>query len=84
MSPFVFSGQESSGIVVERHITISAAAAVTGYNPQYSRRLLRQKRLKGKRLGQQWLSFFVSKASVIFSARLGLTGLACSLVITPN
>ena len=55
MSLFVSPEKESAGLVVERHITVSAAAAVTGYNPQYLRRLLRKNRLKGKRLGQQWL-----------------------------
>jgi excisionase family DNA binding protein len=52
MSPFLFPERVS---IVERHITISAAAAATGYNPQYLRRLLRKQRLKGIRIGQQWL-----------------------------
>jgi excisionase family DNA binding protein len=55
MSPFVFPQEVASGLVVERLITINAAAALTGYNPQYLRRLLRQGRLEGIKVGQQWL-----------------------------
>jgi excisionase family DNA binding protein len=55
MSPFVYPQKMPADLVVERHITINSAAAVTGYNPQYLRRLLRQGRLKGIKVGQQWL-----------------------------
>jgi excisionase family DNA binding protein len=55
MSPFVFPQDGSVGLVVERHITINTAAAFTGYNPQYLRRLMRQGRLEGIKVGQLWL-----------------------------
>ena len=55
MRPFVFSSTDLAGLVVERHLTVQAAAASSGYSPQYLRRLLRKKRLRGLKLGQQWL-----------------------------
>ena len=37
------------------YITVKTAAALSGYNQQYLRRLLRGNVLKSKRLGQFWL-----------------------------
>jgi len=42
-----FSQQFHTGIWINRHITVQAAAEVTGYNIQYLRRILRSGMLKG-------------------------------------
>ena len=49
------SNQFHTGILVNRHITVQAAAEVTGYNIQYLRRILRSGALKGCKIGQMWL-----------------------------
>jgi len=49
------SQQFHTGILVNRHITVQAAAEVTGYNIQYLRRILRSGALKGCKIGQMWL-----------------------------
>ena len=50
-----FSQLASSGVVLERHLSVKAAAEYSGYNEQYLRRLLRAGRLKGIKIGQVWL-----------------------------
>ena len=50
-----FSQQFHTGILVNRHITVQAAADVTGYNIQYLRRMLRSGALKGIKIGHMWL-----------------------------
>ena len=50
-----FSQQIHTGILVKRHITVQAAAEVTGYNIQYLQRILRSGVLKGCKIGQMWL-----------------------------
>jgi len=47
--------QTSIGIFINRHITVQAAAAATGYNIQYLRRILRSGTLEGVKIGQMWL-----------------------------
>lgn len=47
--------QNSIGILLEKYITVQAAAEVSGYNAQYLRRLLRSRKLDGIRIGQVWL-----------------------------
>jgi excisionase family DNA binding protein len=47
--------QSNIGILVNHHITVQAAAEVTGYNTQYLRRLLRSGELEGVKIGQMWL-----------------------------
>ena len=49
------SQQFHTGILTNRHITVQAAAEVTGYNIQYLRRILRSGALKGSKIGQMWL-----------------------------
>jgi excisionase family DNA binding protein len=49
------SQQFYTGILVNRHITVQAAAEATGYNLQYLRRILRSGVLKGCKIGQMWL-----------------------------
>jgi excisionase family DNA binding protein len=46
---------DSSGYVLEKHISVKAAAKFSGYNIQYLRRLLRAGRLEGIKIGQVWL-----------------------------
>jgi hypothetical protein len=50
----VFS-QLSVDKVIYYHISIQAAAEISGYNTQYLRRLLRAGRLDGVKIGQVWL-----------------------------
>ena len=50
-----FSQQSNTGIFINQHITVQTAAAATGYNIQYLRRMLRSGALKGIKIGQMWL-----------------------------
>ena len=43
------------GFVLDRHLSVKAAADCLGYNEQYLRRLLRTGRLDGVKIGQVWL-----------------------------
>jgi excisionase family DNA binding protein len=43
------------GILLDKCITVKAAAEVTGYSAQYLRRLLRAGKLDGTKIGQVWL-----------------------------
>jgi excisionase family DNA binding protein len=53
---FSFKPQFGSPEVVrEKHISVKAAAEFSGYNVQYLRRLLRNGRLEGIKIGQVWL-----------------------------
>jgi len=45
----------STGILIEKFITVKAAAEVSGYNVQYLRRLLRMEKLDSVKVGQVWL-----------------------------
>ena len=49
------SQQPHTGILINQHLTVQAAADVTGYNIQYLRRLLRSGKLEGIKIGQIWL-----------------------------
>ena len=49
------SQQSHTGILLNKHISVQAAAADTGYNIQYLRRMLRSGTLKGVKIGQIWL-----------------------------
>ena len=50
-----FSPQSNTGIFINQHITVQAAAKATVYNTQYLRRMLRSGALKGAKIGQMWL-----------------------------
>ena len=54
-TPYI-SQQPHTGILINRHLTVQAAADATGYNIQYLRRMLRSGVLKGVKIGQMWLS----------------------------
>jgi len=45
----------NTGIFINQHISVQAAAKVTGYNVQYLRRMLRSGALEGVKIGQMWL-----------------------------
>ena len=47
-------------VVVNNHISVQAAADLSGYSPQYLRRLLRCRKLAGLKIGPVWL---IDKAS---------------------
>ena len=49
------SPQSHTGILINQHVTVQAAADVTGYNIQYLRRMLRSGVLEGVKIGQIWL-----------------------------
>ena len=53
-SPYI-SQQIHTGILINRHLTVQAAAELTGYNIQYLRRILRSGTLEGIKIGQIWL-----------------------------
>jgi hypothetical protein len=46
---------DSSEIVLERHVSVRAAAEFSSYSIQYLRRLLREGQLEGIKIGQVWL-----------------------------
>jgi len=54
-NPPYISLKPHTGIFVNQHLTVQAAADVTGYNIQYLRRLLRSGKLEGIKIGQIWL-----------------------------
>jgi excisionase family DNA binding protein len=49
-----------TGIFINGHLTVQAAAEATGYNIQYLRRMLRAGRLEAIKIGQVWLINLVS------------------------
>jgi hypothetical protein len=49
------SQQSHKGILANGHVTVHAAADVTGYNIQYLWRLLRSGTLEGIKIGPIWL-----------------------------
>ena len=53
-TPYI-SQQTHTGILINRHLTVQAAAEATGYNIQYLRRLLHSGKLEGIKIGQLWL-----------------------------
>ncbi|MDH5507663.1 MAG: helix-turn-helix domain-containing protein [Anaerolineae bacterium] len=50
-----------SPFVLDNHISVKAASLYSGYSIQYLRRLLRQSRVKGIKLGQIW---FIDKSAL--------------------
>jgi len=47
--------QASTNHIIHNHITVLTAMEISGYNPQYLRRLLRSGKLSGIKIGQMWL-----------------------------
>ena len=52
---FIFPRDWVGGIVLEKHVSVKAAAEFSGYNIQYLRGLLRSGHLEGTKIGQVWL-----------------------------
>jgi hypothetical protein len=52
-------------IWVDKHISVKAAAEISGYSIQYLRRLLRNDRLEGIKIGQEWLIKMASFGSYL-------------------
>ena len=53
---FSFNPQvKSPEMVLEKHLSVKAAAEISGYSIQYLRRLLREGLLEGIKIGQVWL-----------------------------
>ena len=57
-------------MVLERHLSVRAAAETFGYNEQYLRRLLRAGRLEGIKIGQVWLIKLASLEAHLSKAQL--------------
>jgi hypothetical protein len=56
---------DSPEIVLERHVSVKAASEFSGYSIQYLRRLLRNDRLEGIKIGQVWLIKIASVESYL-------------------
>lgn len=61
--------QDHPGIISEKYVTVLGATQLTGYNSQYLRRLLRNGKLTGMRVGQSWLILLESFDTYIVSMR---------------
>jgi excisionase family DNA binding protein len=46
---------QSNGVILDRFLSVQAAAEISGYNVQYLRRMLRAGKLEGIKIGQVWL-----------------------------
>jgi len=51
------------------YITVQSAARYSGYNPQYIRRLLRNGKLQGVKIGQVWLIKLASLEEYFINSR---------------
>jgi len=51
----MISINENSNLVIINHVSVKTAATSSGYSIQYIRRLLRNGRLTGLKVGQVWL-----------------------------
>ena len=51
----IFPHDWADEVVLEKHISVKAAAEFSGYSIQYLRRLLRRGHLEGIKIGQVWL-----------------------------
>jgi hypothetical protein len=58
----------SSDRVIVNHISVQAATEISGYNAQYLRRLLRDRKLEGIKVGQVWLIDLASLQTYFSSA----------------
>ena len=52
---FLFLNDGAPEVVSEKHVSVKAAAELSGYSSQYLRRLLRNGHLEGIKIGQVWL-----------------------------
>ena len=56
--------------MLDKHLSVKAAAKTFGYSEQYLRRLLRAGRLEGIRIGQVWLIKLASLEAHLSNGRL--------------
>ena len=69
--------QNLTGVILEKYITVQAAAEISGYNAQYLRRLLRAEKLDSVKVGQMWLikleslESYTERAGQVTDRRLG-------------
>ena len=61
--------QDRPGIISEKYVTVLGATQLTGYNSQYLRRLLRNGKLTGMRIGQSWLILLESLDTYLVSMK---------------
>jgi excisionase family DNA binding protein len=61
--------QDRPGIISEKYVTVLGATQLTGYNSQYLRRLLRNGKLTGMRVGQSWLILLESLDAYLVSMK---------------
>jgi excisionase family DNA binding protein len=61
---------DSPEFVLEKHISVKAAAEISGYSIQYLRRLLRNGRLEGIKIGQVWLIEMASFESYLHHGQM--------------
>lgn len=59
----------SNGIILGSYLTVQAAVALSGYNVQYLRRLLRSGKLVGIKVGQAWLIDLAALESRLLQAK---------------
>jgi len=63
--------------VLNNHISVQIAASYSGYSTQYLRRLLRNGKLEGVKIGQTWLieksalDFYIEQAQDATDQRFG-------------
>jgi len=63
--------------ILTNHISVHTAASYSGYSSQYLRRLLRNGKLDGTKIGQQWLveksafDLYIEQAQVTTDQRFG-------------
>ena len=69
--------QAVSPQVLNNHISVQVAASYSGYSTQYLRRLLRNSKLEGTKIGQLWLvdmgalDIYIKKAQGATDQRFG-------------
>ena len=77
MSLLYSPDREPSGFILERHISINAAAQHSGYSAQYLRRLLRIRSPKGIKIGQirlidlESFELYLDRALMVQDRRFG-------------
>jgi excisionase family DNA binding protein len=68
---------QNSLVVINNHISVKTAAEYSGYSQQYLRRLLRNSKLTGIKIGQTWLidkaalEIYLQKVSDAVDRRFG-------------
>jgi len=71
---YICPKDDNAGVVLGRYISVKAAASRFGYSGQYLRRLLRDGKLDGVKIGQVWLIKLDSLKIHLKKVKLGLIG----------